>query len=255
MSGKLRYLYRAYRYRLSVDSAELRFLCSQLQPGQVAADVGCHKGAYTYWMRRRVGPQGAVFAFEPQPKQVEYLRNTFSAMNYDNVVVVPQAVSDRQGELELRTPAGSGLTHAATLERRAIHDPVFHAGQTTLVDVTTLDDFFANQDRKPNFIKIDVEGHESAVIAGANHVLATYRPTLLIECEARHRSDGNVFAVFEALQELGYEGSFFYRGGRRPLTEFDPGTHQPVRDTVTPLPRGYVNNFAFVPRHPLVACP
>src|SRR5215475_12694629 len=93
MSVKLKYLYRALRYRFRVDPAEIRFVRQSLQPGQVAVDIGCHKGAYTYWMRRRVGPSGAVYAFEPQPKQVAYLRTTFSTLGYDNVELVPMALS------------------------------------------------------------------------------------------------------------------------------------------------------------------
>src|SRR4051794_13548296 len=107
MSVWLRYLYRAYRYRFRVDPAEIRFVRQSLQPGQVAVDVGCHKGAYTYWMRRRVGPSGAVYAFEPQPRQVAYLREAFSAMCYDNVEIVPMALSDKSGQLPLYTPAKS----------------------------------------------------------------------------------------------------------------------------------------------------
>ncbi len=75
MYPKLKYLYRAFRYRWREDPAELRFLSQNLHRGQVAVDIGCYKGAYTYWMRRRVGPGGAVYAFEPQPKQVRYLRD------------------------------------------------------------------------------------------------------------------------------------------------------------------------------------
>jgi len=117
MSVKVRYLYRAYRYRLRVDPAELRFVCSHLQPGQAAVDIGCHKGAYTYWMRRCVGPSGAVFAFEPQPKQVAYLRGAFSAMRYDNVSLIPMAVSNACGKLPLYVPQGAGETHAANWSR------------------------------------------------------------------------------------------------------------------------------------------
>ena len=117
MSAKLRYLYRAYRYRYRVDPSELRFVCSRLRAGQVAVDIGCHKGAYTYWMRRRVGPSGSVFAFEPQPRQVTYLRDVFSAMRYDNVAIVPQAVSDATGRLPLYESPDS--THAASLEARS----------------------------------------------------------------------------------------------------------------------------------------
>ncbi|MEX0641615.1 MAG: FkbM family methyltransferase, partial [Pirellulales bacterium] len=117
MSGKLQYLYRAYRYRLRVDPAELRYVCRKLRPGQVAVDIGCHKGAYTYWMRQRVGPSGHVIAFEPQPRQVDYLRRVFSAMHYDNVTLVPMGVSSVPGQLPLHVPVGAGKTHAATFEQ------------------------------------------------------------------------------------------------------------------------------------------
>jgi FkbM family methyltransferase len=242
MSVKLRYLYRAFRYRLRVDPAELRFVCSQLKAGDVAADIGCHKGAYTYWMRRRVGPSGAVFAFEPQPQQVEYLRAVFSAMAYDNVAVVPMAVSDQVGQLTLHVPSGAGQTHAASLEPR--HGA--GSGQL-LVEVTTLDQFFSEQDRPPNFLKIDVEGHELAVLRGAQQILQAHKPVLLVECEVRHRPDGDVQPVFDLLNAHGYEGSFFLKRHRYPLAAFQPGVHQRLGENGE-LPPQYVNNFAFVPR-------
>jgi hypothetical protein len=54
--------------------------------------------------------------------------------------------------------------------------------------------------------------------------------------------------VFELLESLGYQGSFFLNRRRLPLAEFDPRVHQHV-DATNPerLPRGYVNNFAFEP--------
>ena len=117
---------------------------------------------------------------------------------------------------------------------------------STLVDVTTLDAFFATQDRAPNFLKIDVEGHELAVLEGARHTLEAHRPALLIECEARHRADGDVRPVFDLLHSHGYNGTFFHNGRRRPLADFDPAKHQRIEPSATAPPRGYVNNFAFV---------
>jgi len=265
MRIRLRYLYRAYRYRYRVDPGEIRFVRDGLRSGQVAVDVGCHKGAYTYWMRRQVGPSGAVYAFEPQPRQVAYLRQAFAAMAYDNVTLVPKALSDHEGRMPLHVPSGNGATHGASLEARTVvrgARPVGGVSDTDLscesrpsaasetpptidVGVTTLDAFFAGRQRGPDFLKIDVEGHESAVLAGGREVLERHRPALLIECEARHRPDGDVRPVFEMLESLGYVGSFFHEGRRRPLAEFDAGVHQRVEPDSPWLSRGYVNNFAF----------
>jgi FkbM family methyltransferase len=239
MSVKLKYLYRAYRYRFRVDPAEIRFVRQSLQPGQVAVDIGCHKGAYTYWMRRRVGPSGAVYAFEPQPKQLGYLRRAFSAMNYDNVEIVPMALSNKSGELPLHTTAIS--THFATLEARADD----RGAKSENVDVTTLDEFFSGARRRPNFLKIDVEGHELSVLEGGRRTLELYHPTILVECEARHRPGGNVRPVFDFLESMGYSGSFFCLGGRRLLSEFDLAVHQQCDPNAVKLPPEYANNFAF----------
>ena len=51
--------------------------------------------------------------------------------------------------------------------------------------------------------------------------------------------------VFDLLKSLGYRGSFFENGRRRPLAEFDPDVHQRIDADSDRLPRGYVNNFAF----------
>ena len=125
--------------------------------------------------------------------------------------------------------------------------PPYPPGSSLSVATTTLDAFFADQPRGPNFLKIDVEGHELAVLHGGRETLEAHRPTLLIECEARHRPDGDVRPVFDLLESLGYQGTFFHNGRRRPLAEFDPAVHQQVDPNSDRLPHGYVNNFAFVP--------
>ena len=51
-------------------------------------------------------------------------------------------------------------------------------------------------------MKIDVEGHESAVLAGGRSTLETYHPTILVECEARHRPDNDVNSFCNSLQRL-----------------------------------------------------
>lgn len=246
MSPKWKYLYRVYRYRWREDRAELRFLSQNLRRGEVAVDLGAYKGAYTYWMRRRVGASGVVYAFEPQPTQIQYLREVISAMAYDNVEVVPLAASDHCIQRPLFVPEGLGKSHMASLEH-AQSGLAMTAPYS--VETTTLDSFFEKQSRGPNFLKIDVEGHESAVLNGGLKVIERWRPMILLECEGRHRTDGDVRPALNLLQSLGYEGSFFLRRRRFPLAKFNPAVHQRLEISHPVfLPDDYVNNFAFVPK-------
>ena len=81
----LRWVSRAWRYRLKVEKQEINFMLSHLKPGQTAIDIGAHKGAYTYWMSKYVGKDGKVFAFEPQPKLYNQLNKLLEHSNNYNV--------------------------------------------------------------------------------------------------------------------------------------------------------------------------
>jgi hypothetical protein len=98
------------------------------------------------------------------------------------------------------------------------------------------------------FIKIDVEGHELAVLQGAARILELERPVVLVESEKRHHLDApqNIFNLMVA---RGYKGLFLQDGKPRPLSAFDTGLHQNpaaleggVRKIGT-----YINNFIFLP--------
>ena len=130
------------------------------------------------------------------------------------------AVSDKSGQLPLYTPTVS--THFASLEPRgesASGRPsvgeragsgtrTTPAPRTTLVDVTTLDAFFRGDRKPPHFLKIDVEGHELSVLEGGRRTLEAHHPTILVECESRHRPDGNIRTVFNLLKSLDYTAAF-----------------------------------------------
>jgi Methyltransferase FkbM domain len=101
-------------------------------------------------------------------------------------------------------------------------------------------------------VKIDVEGHELAVLRGATDTLARNRAAVMVEAEERHHPNA-VTAITELLTGLGYEGYLDTGDGRRPVEEFDPARHQ------NPANIGghedgwaahglYVNNFVFVPK-------
>jgi FkbM family methyltransferase len=73
----------------------------ETKPGNVVADVGANIGYYTLILARCVGPEGRVFAFEPDPVNFALLQRNIEVNGYRNVVAVNKAVSDRAGPTRL----------------------------------------------------------------------------------------------------------------------------------------------------------
>lgn len=231
--------HRAWRYRTKLATDEIAWMRSVLRPGGVTVDAGAYKGGYTYWMREEVGPEGAVFAFEPQPELAAFLRRAVSAFSWTNVHIEEAGLSSNRGERILHAPPGAPSQEASLIGALAGTDARHYGVRTE-----TLDAFVDNRrsDGPIDFIKCDVEGHELDMFRGAEAVLTRDRPLLLFECEARHNPDRLVSEVFDYVENLGYRGSFFWHGALVDVSEFDLETHQ----TLGRAP--YANNFVFEPR-------
>src|SRR6185436_1480025 len=107
------------------------------------------------------------------------------------------------------------------------------------VAMKRLDDFgIANC----SFIKIDVEGHEEAVLDGASALIAAQRPVLMIELVEAF-NPGVVARLTERFAALSYR-VFFSKRGLKPIAEFDAARDQD--DALMPS-REYVANFFFIP--------
>jgi FkbM family methyltransferase len=233
---RAQWMYRAWRYRLRVERPEVLFMLRHLSPGQTAVDVGAHKGAFTYWMNRLVGPSGHVLAFEPIPQLAVYLRQVRDALRMKNLTVVESALSKQRDVRDLHLPE-SGHLGPATL---ADHT---HSVSSVRVHTDTLDGFCQEHGHRPvHFIKCDVEGHELEVFQGAESILREDRPTLLFECADCFHEDGQIARVLPYLKDLGYRGNFFFRGQILPVSEFRIELHQ-----AHPTDPDWCANFAFLP--------
>lgn len=232
---KLRFLWRAWRYRWNLDPREISILRRTLKPGDVAIDIGTHKGAYTYWMSKCVGSQGHVYGFEPQIRLAERLWSVLDALNLSNVSVRNMGLSSSPGVLNLFIPGSNASSPEATFEQ----PERYVEGRFQEVEVAILDQLLAEEKRPIRFIKCDVEGHELEVFKGCEAILRQFKPALLFECEARHHQDGDIGKVFKYLQSLGYEGSFFLGRKQLPLDQFHS-------DYQKPGIKPYANNFLFV---------
>lgn len=209
--------------------APTRLLRDLVPPGRPAVDAGANIGLYSHVIALRAS---VVHAFEPNPQVFPRL----AAMAGPRIRPYAHALSDAEGRAKLSVPQGSA--GEASLHKASATGEMYEVECMTL-DSLGLDDL--------GFMKVDVEGHESAVLSGAEQTLLRYRPVLFIELEERH-APGAVERVAGWLMDVAdYRRSAFLLGGRLvPLAEYDPLRHQRQHadEPSSPL---YVSNFVFWP--------
>ena len=149
-----------------------------VEAGSVVYDVGANVGFFTLCAARLAGLGGYVYAFEPDLVNASVARRNTLANDLANVCVYPVAVGARTGVIDLRLARYSG-GHAIA-EAAAPPDLV----GTVPVPLMALDDFVKSADiRRPDFVKIDVEGAELAVLRGMAGLVSEARPVILVELD------------------------------------------------------------------------
>ncbi len=224
----------------TLDAVLTRFDRSRRMPGR-AIDVGANVGFYAYAFSH---VYDAVEAFEPQPDCVRQL--TAFAAREPRLRVHTLALSDAPGKATLSIPLvrGRWRTRAATGLGSLTPPPGF-ALRDLAVELATLDSFAFDD---VGLIKIDVEGHEAAVLAGARQILQRCGPALIVEIEERHTSAAALFGIFASLADLGYHGSFLRGPDRLPLADFHLERDQrryTAEVAAGVYPALYANNFLF----------
>ena len=130
-------------------------LCN-LKAGDAFLDVGCHYGIYSVLASKMVGPTGRVIAVEPHPESLEVLRENLALNRCENVEVLNLAFSDTTGPLALAYNENCAGPRAPESDPpSAVHTAQGMAGDEALRHLPI-----------PTAAKIDVEGHEFAVLCG-----------------------------------------------------------------------------------------
>ncbi|MFA0761035.1 MAG: hypothetical protein HZLCBSQH_001139 [Candidatus Fervidibacterota bacterium] len=161
------------------EIGERRFLCRYLRPGMTVLDIGAHVGLYTLLAARKVAPNGRVIAFEPSPRERRFLRLHLRLNRCCYVKAEPFALADQEGAMPLFVYRGAfrdcGNTMLNSLRQQSWALPC----KAISVPVTTLDAYLT---RHESFVKMDTEGAELSILAGAKRLLTTPpRPLLMVE--------------------------------------------------------------------------
>ncbi|MGE5203998.1 MAG: FkbM family methyltransferase [Chlamydiota bacterium] len=159
-------------------------LARLLRPGCVAYDVGSYLGFFALGMARRLGPTGRVIAFEPDPENAARLEEHIARNRMQSQIQVVEAAAWRAlGGNTIAYRRGSKVRSQGGVEAEGLR-PVLASGERILVRSISLDEFIAGGNPAPQLLKIDVEGGESAVLAGAERLITDGRPVII--CEIHH---------------------------------------------------------------------
>jgi len=85
----------------SHEDYEFSLMDNILQEGMTAIDIGANIGYYTLHIAKCVGPQGKVYAFEPDPENHRLLVKNIEANHYRNIIAIQKAVSKENGKTDL----------------------------------------------------------------------------------------------------------------------------------------------------------
>jgi FkbM family methyltransferase len=140
----------------------------KIKEGSVVYDIEAHVGFYTLLASELVGPRGKVFAFEPLPRNIHYLKEHLRLNRCDNVDLIEAAVADKNGIAFFDDRASNYTGHLSSKGHLE-------------VKTVRLDDLISNGDvPAPDCMKIDVEGAELLVLSGARSILTNIHPTIFL---------------------------------------------------------------------------
>src|SRR5258708_2796683 len=145
------------------EPMETALFKKEIKSGQTVLDIGANIGYYTLIAAKLVGPKGKVYAFEPDPTNFKLLKKNVESNGHSNVVLVNQAVSDKNRKARLFLSAMNKGDHR-------IYDS--NDGRSSiLVRMIRLDDFFLKMDKVVHFIKMDIQGAEAAALEGMKELI------------------------------------------------------------------------------------
>jgi FkbM family methyltransferase len=184
-------------HRLFKPATHVELIEPLCRPGDCVLDIGANVGDWTVSMAARVGPLGKVLAFEPVPYLAQTIAKTARVNRHGWVEVHQLALGATDGNTEFSVERGnSGGSRLGRIEGDFSH---------ITVNTLRLDSFLASRPEIDHidFVKIDVEGFEDAVLQGARASLARFRPGVLFESGLETNEQRN--SIHDLLTGLDYE--------------------------------------------------
>ena len=167
-----------YFYKSRIESESLDFLNGYISKHVTVIDVGANIGFFTLQISKFLDSSSTIIAIEPSGVNLSRMRKVIQSKKPEpNIIVVSAALSEAVGwgrlEIDASNPANHKVTKVTNFKKS--------------VELQTLDSV-TREVCNVALIKIDVQGHELAVLKGGRKLLSKQSPALLIEIDNRNNS-------------------------------------------------------------------
>ena len=175
------------------EPKSIELISRVVNPGWHCCDVGANIGFLSLLMAVKAGSQGRVVAFEPSTWTYDRLKANVALNSFGWIDCQRAAVgAESQPSIELCVPSGYRLdgTDTSSIQK---------------MPLVALDDFFAKADRL-DFLKIDTDGYEPYVLAGALKTIERLRPIIFFEIgpNALKKAGSSVESLVKSISDLRY---------------------------------------------------
>ncbi len=179
-----------------------RLFREHIRPGAIVYDIGANAGFFTLLASKLAGDSGRVYAFEPLPRNLEFLERHIRLNEVANVDVDALAIAATSGEAHFRIAQHASMGGLA------------EEGDLRVV-TASLDELIANRRAaRPDFIKMDIEGAESDALRGATELLAGGALTIALSTHGWHQHEtcwailGNAEFKLQLLKDGAEDGDY-----------------------------------------------
>ncbi len=185
---------------------------SIVKPGMKILECGANIGYYAMLQARLIGQAGKVYAIEPSPKNVAWMKRNIAMNGYENIEVRPGAFGAEKTTapfyVDIRSNLSSFVKRDDLTEFEVVDVPMM-----------TIDDFM-NEGNDVDLIRMDVEGYETEILKGGEKTLQTDRAPkyffIEVHCELLKKRGSGGFEIAKYLRQFGYEVDVgFHRGSSR----------------------------------------
>lgn len=224
----------------------LYVLRQEIKQGMTCLDLGANIGYITLLMCDLVGPNGSVYAVEPDPRNYKLLKANIAINGYTEVVEhLNIGISDRDGKLEFWQGKTEGNLGSVKRTKKSANTPIN-------ISVLSLDSYCKLR-KFPELIKMDVEGHEVEILYGFLNSVAIHNFPCKIIMELHptlYSSGKKMEIILRAYLNHGFKTKYVISAGVPQPDLFKKWGYEPVKTFRSG--RGLYNRFSN--EHMIQAC-